>query len=433
MDLPRKIIALAAWAALALAVGMLVNGARLATRQSIAREAGPGRLPAQSEFIRRIYAQPVGNDADSIDRATRVLDLAGQHDLAMRLTDFFAYCNIERLRGQDDACTRESVRSAVDRNDVPASDAEWPVDGNLASDLEHALSFSLATEQQMRDGIQSPGFWEYHRYDGPGVLTYDNPTHGALIFLAVRNRSRWEVARFKARLELQGDNAGPMELRCDQNPFPFFWLHPFTPGTEVLRVCRAPDSVKLPDLLAAVRRLQHSDSLPIRLDEFELKQPYVRVSIEDDGTTHPITLHPVRDFTAEFIPNTGTAASRLPQELSNVSCQELATCLPAGEAASLALYNFFQRNTLALPVLAGVLMGIGIGGLIRRSLRTGGIIVGVVVVGAIAIIAVSFQSSAMLAFGLTVIALGAVPLWFAGFFLGILLTRPLHQTEPGRT
>jgi hypothetical protein len=53
----------------------------------------------------------------------------------------------------------------------------------------------------MRDGIDVSGFWQYHRYDSPGILSYDNGSH-AFILLAAKNQARWEIARFRAWLTL---------------------------------------------------------------------------------------------------------------------------------------------------------------------------------------------------------------------------------------
>jgi hypothetical protein len=251
MERVPRLFGLAAWAMLVLGAGLYVTGSHLAAQRFMTQVAGPTSLPAQSDYVSQAYGQRLGNDPEMIGKVTEILDLAAQREQSKRLRRFFGYCNVQRLLGRDDACTRETVRSAVDKAEGLATDEQWPVDNELASSLNQALSFSLATERQMRDGIDSPGFWQYHQYDGPGVLSYGNARH-AFILLAAKNQARWEIARFRAWLTLPANP--PIELKCDRNPFPFQWGHPLTPSTEVIRVCQQPEGLKLSDLLPVGKR-----------------------------------------------------------------------------------------------------------------------------------------------------------------------------------
>ena len=439
MERMPQLVGLAAWTILVLGGGLYVTGSHLATQRFMTRVAGPTSLLAQSEYVSQTYSQRLADDAEMIARATEILDLAAQREQSKRLRRFFAYCNVQRLLGQDDACTRETVRSAVDKAEGLATDEQWPVDNELASNLNQALSFDLATERQMREAINSPGFWQYHQYDSPGILSYDHARH-AFILLVAKNQARWEIARFRARLTLPA--SPPIELNCDQNPFPYQWPHPLTPGTEVIRVCRQPEGLKLSDLLSAVRQSQLG-SLPVVLEEFELKSPYVRVTITAEGNLRRFTLHPVADFTTEFAPDSVPRAvsSEVQRELKQASCIKIRSCLSQGQSTSLAFYDFFQQNYVLLPFLVGLLMGIGIGGLLARSLLTAGIVATVLSICTIGGVALAFQAAGSRApgesrawaewgtLGVAVMAIGALLLWIPGLFLGLLLIKWVARTR----
>ena len=115
MERVPRLVGLAAWAILVLGAGMYVTGSHLAAQRFMTQVAGPTSLPAQSDYVSQAYGQRLGNDAEMIARATQILDLAALREQSRRLRRFFAYCNVQRLLGQDDACTRETVRSAVDK------------------------------------------------------------------------------------------------------------------------------------------------------------------------------------------------------------------------------------------------------------------------------------------------------------------------------
>lgn len=431
-----RLLGLAAWAILALGVGLYLTGSHLAAQRFMTQRLGPASLPTQSDYVTQVYKQRLSNDAAMIAKALQILDLAAQRQQSKQLRRFFAYCNVQRLMGQDDACTRQTVRSALDEADGLAAEAQWPVDDTLAHILDHTLTFSLATERQMRDNIDAPGFWQYHQYDSPGILSYDKAAH-AFILLAVKNQGPWEIARFKAWLKLPGNS--PIELRCDWNPFPFQWRHPLSPQTEVIRVCRQPESLKVSDLISAVRQAQLS-SLSVRLEEFELKNPYARVTVTGEGDLRGFTLHPVAEFTAEYAPDSvqRSVDSEVQAELKQVNCARIGSCYSQTQSISLALYEFFQKNYLLLPMLVGALMGIGIGGLFARSLLWGGIVAAIFSICILGGLAVAFHAAGSRAPGesrawaewgtmvIGVMATRALLLWLPGLFLGLLLAKSVR-------
>jgi hypothetical protein len=445
MKLALRLIGLAAWAILAFGIVLITKGSKLAAERFMTHSIGPSRLAGQSDFIREVYDQPLGNDIEAVSRAMQILNLAGQSQQSKLIIKFFAHCNVQRLLGQEDACTRETMRSAMDKAKALAPDSQWPVNDDLAARLAHVLSFALATEQQMQDGIHSPGFWQYHQYSGPGVLSYDNGKH-AFILLAVHNHERWEVARFHASLILRGSRR--IELKCDWNPFPFGWPHPLSPDSEVIRVCEQPETLSLGELLPAVEQAQRDGSLSVRLKEFELKNHGVRITDDDDGGEHRFSLHPLAAFTTEFAPDTIplTLSSKIQRELNQTNCQKLTSCPSLAQSASLAFYDYFQKYYRALPFLAGLLMGIGIGGLFARSLRYSGIVAAAGVVCTVVALMVAFQAAGNRppgearawaewgTMGLAVLCVGALLLWILGLFLGTALTTLIRgRANPANT
>ena len=199
------------------------------------------------------------------------------------------------------------------------------------------------------------------------------------------------------------------------------------------------NGLKLSDLLPAVRQAQLG-SLSVRLEEFELKNPYVRVTVAGEGTLHRLTLHSVA--TAEFAQDSvlPSVSSELQRELKQVSCAKIGSCLSPVQSASLALHDFFQRNYVLMPLLVGALMGIGIGGFFARSLLWGGIIAAVFGICTIGGIALAFRAAGSLppgesrgwaewgTMGIAVVAIGALLLWIPGLFLGLLLTKWLRAS-----
>lgn len=435
MKLVPRVLGLAAWAILAIGIGMFATGRQQAARRFLAQSVGPAaplHLPAESDYVRQLYGQPLGDRFETIARAAQILHLAGQPEKAQLLTRFFAYCNVERLLGQDDACKRETVRSAVDKAGRLALDAAWSADPELTSRLEHLLSFSFASEQQMHDGF--PRFvWNNIHYIAPGVVRYDYGNQ-LFVLLAVQNRGPWEIVRFRAMAALSGDHR--IGLECDSNPSPFYWSHPFTPGTQEIRICSLLEVTTSEALVAAVHRAQLEGPPNVQLDGLELKNPYVWITDAAGDGISRFTLHPV-DFIGEM-PNAEFPYSHsadLQRELEHTRCESTDTCPSRGQVASLAFYDFFQRRLPLLPFLVGLLMGVGIGGGLVASFRLAGIVTAVVAVGIAGTIALAFHTAAngppgesrgWALFGLlhlSVYAIGALLLWIPGLFLGFALAK----------
>lgn len=292
------------------------------------------------------------------------------------------------------------------------------------------LSFSWASKQQMQDQLRSEQGGQDGHYAGPGILRVDGQHQDAFVLLAVHNRGPWEIARFRATLKLSGD--GRIALKCDRNPFPFFWPHPFTTGTEEIRVCEQPESIATEALVTAVQQARLKGPPNVQLKEFELTNPYVRVTDDADGGTSRFTLYPV-DFPVEA-PFSPRSNFDLLRELKKTSCESTDTCPSWGQAASLAFYDFFGRHILLLPFLVGLFMGVGMGGFVA-SFRLAGIVAAVLAVGTVGAIALAFQiasngppgeSRGWTLFGLMALSVYAITgllLWIPGLFLGFALTK----------
>lgn len=218
-----RFVAVAALSLLGVGTLMYATGAELADQRFSINGIELTRISPYSPFVRAVYERRLGNDADSMGRAAAVLAFAGQSMDARLLERFFEYCSVQRFLGRGDACTGETVRSAVEKAaafgaPVPGSPVEEP----LASQLEGALSFSLAPEQLMRTSAASdPGFATVNKFDGPGLIIR-RPGFGVpvQIILAARNRSPWEITAFAARIALTSSGAAPIELECSESPWP---------------------------------------------------------------------------------------------------------------------------------------------------------------------------------------------------------------------
>jgi hypothetical protein len=439
MKLLRRLVPLLALISLVCGGAMLSKGSILANQRLMMKASGRRSVPAESDYVRGVYDRPLSNDVETIGRAMQALDFARQFDQSKLLERFFGYCNVQRFLGDDLACTRETVRSAIDKAARLAPNAQWAVDAQLAPQLASALSLSLATEPVIRASTDSYGFWEYHSYDGPGLLRYENPAHGAFVIIAARNDSAWEVTGFKGRLTLSPPGAMPIALECDWLPFPFRWPGPLTPGTEAIRLCKERSTVKVDELLAAVHQARQDGSLSIRLEGFSLENPYVRVVDDDEGPQHLFTVHAEGNFSGWFGPHglTPSISDQVARELAQLRCDKIASCPSTTEVASLALYDFFDQHHVWLPLLIGLLMGITIGGL-RRSLAVGGILSGTLLLGAVGGLGYFFYLvskshgegagfAAMGLVGLTIIGANAFILWVPSLFVGIWLMKSLRK------
>ncbi len=377
MNYPPRALAVFALAALALCADMLMTGWRLDSQRFLTRVDGVNRIPAESEYVRSVYDKQVGTDAAALMKAAEILNRAGLGQQSQLLALYFSYCNVQRFLGESTTCSNLTVRAAVDRAAGLAPSDQWSVDGPLESKLADAFSFSLATESLLRESIAERD-WSRLNYEGPGILHYDTPVHGAYLFLAVHNRTPWEITGLRIRLQLHL----PLEIRCSTDiPFPFFRPAAFGPRTETLAYCDPRGDVNPENLLTAVREAQHEGTLSVWVEDFMIEDPHVQVV--DNGKS------PVHRFTVSLAYNLSSLSRQAPgqsvseqvsREISAISCSRTANCPSKFESTSLALFDFINKNIALplIPIAVGLLLGVGIGGLFRRSFLVVGILSAVV-------------------------------------------------------
>lgn len=412
---------------------MLVTGSKEADRQRMEQSIGRTNVPADSSFVRAVYEQPVGTDSAALARAMQVLDYAGKWDQARLLGKFFSYCGVQRFLGEGDACTRETVRTAVGKVTGLASNTQWPVESELEPKLNQALSISLADQEVMRRST-SELQWGRLSYDSPGILRYDSPANGAYLFIAARNNSAWEITSFSARVRLQLAGAATLELKCRSwIPFPFFWPGPLGPGEAAIGYCERPDTIELDDLLAAVHDAQRGP-LSVWVEEFAVKDPLVRVVDLGAAPTHSYAVRLAGDL---LTPSRNAGAPSPPmqvaRELATADCSQTGTCPSAYQRASLSVFDFLQRNPPLIPAIVGLLLGIGVGAMFRRSLLTGGLLsAGMLacIIGGLAYLFHRIDSGGgekgfalMGMIGLTQVAAVGFVIWLPALFAGVLLAR----------
>lgn len=415
---------------------MLDSGAKLAERQYYA-----GKLSPDSQYMTAVYAQRVGNEPQSIGRALALLSLAGQSQQAEQLRRFFAYCSVRRFFGQDDACTRETVRSAIG----PGGGApgphfwttEWPVTAQLASQVNRALSFSLATERLMRQDTESnPGFWISNSYGGPGLILNHGGGIDAFLVISARNRTPWEIKSFRARVELPSGSGAPLVFDCDEAEAKFRSSRPLISGGKMAEGCFLR-GVRYDELLRAIREAQRHDSISGRVERLFLGNPYVLVAAASNKPTAPFEVSPAEPSDYEFygLGSRPSIYDREVTELKRVGCHETGNCQSPYEAASLTFYTFSSQHASIVSAIVGLLLGVSFSALSQRSLLFGSTLMAVPLAAAAAFIGYliySLSTGPSGGFGGLAIV-GLIGLYVTllvpsvgGFFVGMALIRLLR-------
>lgn len=412
-------------------------GAKLAERQYYARGAEiERRLSPDSQYTAAVYAQRVGNEPQSIGPALTVLLMAHQTEEAERLRRFFGYCNVRRFLGQDDACTRETVRSAVGpRGGVLGPEfwtTEWPVTGRIASQVTRALSLSLASERLMRQATQfNTEFWKNNNYAGPGLVLHHGGGIDAYLFVVTRNQTPWEITESQATLEVPSPAGAPLVFECRN---PGFWDNGYiggaiAPGAQTVEACMLPSGPKHDDLLGAIHETQRHDSISVRVQSLDLENPYVHVTADHDGPTALFKVSPDNRGFEAF------GGSRAFTDVKTVSCHETGVCRSQYQAAALAIYNFSRQRAALMAVIVGLLLGVSFGALSQRSLLLGSTLMAVPLAAAAAFIGYLIYSlstgpsggfGGLAIIGLIGLYVTLLVPFVGGFFGGMALVRLLR-------
>ena len=434
--LPR-VIALLAFAGLLIGCYMFAVGFNASARGEMERRDGLSTLPAKSEYIRRLYEQPLGTDALATVKSAEILRHAQQPVPAQLLEKFFAYCAAQRFLGQDESCSALTVRAAIDNASKLSSDLEWPVSGPLESQIAGALSFSLPDEAAMRGSVSERN-WDRVSYDDRGVL---HDRDNAYLAVAARNLSNWKLRDIRLRAWIYTSASIAVGVECTSDHyFPFDRIEVLNPQEEAALYCMVPRQLERREaLVAASRSSRDKDVLPVSVRGFALEDSGVLVAGRGEGSDHRYVIS-VDSNLAHWPRAARFGWYGVGRELGALDCHETATCLSAFESASIALSGFFVRALALMPVAAGVLMGMFIGGLSRRPYRFGTMLGAGVLLVVIAICAIGFASTGgggngFALQGLGVLVLGsivALPLLLLGMFVGVAVVRLLGKWTAAR-
>src|SRR5512147_2624813 len=110
-----RAIGLCALAVLLAGASLLATGLNETARRGMERQNGMWSIPGDSEFVRSTLASPLADDFRAVSRAAEILAKAGRDSDADPLRTYYVHCNAQRLLGTDDACTRETVASAIEK------------------------------------------------------------------------------------------------------------------------------------------------------------------------------------------------------------------------------------------------------------------------------------------------------------------------------
>ncbi len=434
-----RAIGLCAIVVLLAGVHLLATGFNESARRGMERQNGMWSIPGDSEFVRSTLASPLADDVHAMGHAAQILTKAGRTSDANLLQTYYADCNAQRLLGTDDACTRETVASAIEKGGALAGRDELAAaPPSLETRIADAVTFFLPDEPRLQASTDQ-NTWRLQRYDGPGVLRYDQPANGAYVFVAARNRSEWTISRVQAVLTLALPNGQSVELTCGpRSPYPFF-MRSMEPGGETTVGCARPDGVPLDDLVSAMHALR-ADAPPTRLVGFEVQDPYAAIVHSGKASTPHFGVAPISNLFLDSPDRQDRPDAYridLGHELLTMDCHQLDTCPSAYQTLAMAVEAPFEDHLILLPPVIGVLLGLIIGGLARRALTIGGALAGLLVLVAAIGIALLFQSVssrggengfALMAVGALTVGAGvAFILGLPAFFVTLALMRALRS------
>ena len=431
-----RILGLFALAALVALVSLCLTGFNETSRRMMERQ-NVTSIPADSAFIRSTLAGPLADDHPGVINVVEILRLAGRGADITALQAFVGDCNVRRLLGSDEACRQETIAAAIDKGAALRSPAQpIPASADLEARLADAVSFFVPDEKTLRANAGDSA-WRFVRYEGPGLLRYDTPAEGIYLFVAARNRSDWTIRTVEGVLSLRLPGGTSIELQCSShNPNPFPW-RAVQPGGETIAACKRPDNVPIPDLAAAMHAIP-PEAPGVRLAGLEIRNPYATV-VDHGASANPrFTLAgtSIPDYEDRDQINANEFA--LLKQLRDMDCHELGNCPTTYEAVAMSVAAPFFDQPLLIPPVIGVLLGVIIGGLVRRSLMLGGAFAALLVLVAVGGIALLFQSEssgsgeqhgfALMALGALTVGTGvAFVVGLPAFFITIALMRGLRS------
>ena len=114
--------------------------------------------------------------------------------------------------------------------------------------------------------------------------------------------------------------------------------------------------------------------MSVRIEELEISNPSIRIARNRDdaqrftveGTEGPYLGDPGEDV-----------RQQVQREIAALDCTETRTCPSVTGAIPVVLFEFLNKEYWSLPIVVGLLLGAGIGGLFRNPRWIAGVLVAV--------------------------------------------------------
>jgi len=396
---------------------------------------GINEIPANSKYVRSIYEKQLDNNAVTFLDAATILKMSGRNDDARKLETFYGYCNIQRLLGKDDACSTYTVQSAIDHVSMNVYKIRQPQFSSkeLAKKIENALTFSLATSDQLRN-ITPEKIWEHTLFfENTGVLSDINPRRGVHIFITGRNDSTWEIARYKVQLLLPGSSSSPKELKCDSKfLYPFYSSTLSEPKQISIASCDQPNLAMIDKFLSMIDQARKTKKLLVNMEQLTLKNPDVEIISWSEDITSRFKIEPVRSFGLTNATATEITID-IRNEVAQIDCKLTRRCSAWYHTVSMLLFNFSYKHYIFTGLITGFLMGLGVGGLVQKPLRSGSIFAGGMVGATILVVLLIFllgdpgKYAGLIIAGIFYMGVKSLLLWLPTFFAGLYLIRLLNR------
>jgi hypothetical protein len=356
----------AAIAFIALAV-LLSVGARLDREVHPPAGREVGRLPADSNYLRSLLRQRADDAGIVTLKAVEALDLAGKSKEAGTLAGFYGQCNLARFLGDDAACRKVTIDTALRERVAPSADVPAPeqlraklanVLASASTDLDNVRRFVEQPEELATDAFRDlgSGIWTAKRGDS------------VELYVAVKNVSEWVLTDFEMGIALLRN---PARLRPGASPDFYVYCDrgiestaeppPLAPGETAVMYCSSYRDENISEMLDGVARTQASGTQFIRLEWFALQNPFVKITDERADRDGPAFVASALDRRA--LSSAVQARRELQKDLHALDCKTTGTCASALLTPALALFALVASNPWLLAVAAGLLMGLAVGGL----------------------------------------------------------------------
>ena len=338
MNLPRT-LALCALATLIVGAILLITGVDESGQRAVEKQNGLTKIPHDSELVRSLLDAPLEDDEDAVDRTSWLLAAADRSNEAVSLNRFVVDCNVRRFVGEDDACHRETVSSAITKGAAltgqPGARAAPP---NVEARLAQTLSLSWPGEALLRATVD-PRNLQRFRFDGAGVLRYVEPPE-ANVVIAVRNQGPWEVAAWGVRIALSRAGGAPIKFQCDSDRvLPLYRGGSLAVGAQAVAQCYVLSRESQEQATAALLENAAGAGPQAYFGEMTLRNPSVRVTDEGPAASPRFKVEPMGQ---RPVGGLRRSLADLPHELAAMDCNNIAHC-PSAFADIAIRFNIFRN------------------------------------------------------------------------------------------